>query len=324
MEEVSSKPCVRCGIEKPLAEFHKAAKGKFGRNSKCIPCTKEIRFSKLGVTEISKHFVVIKNGIPYKTCRDCKEEKHLKYFLHSSHSGRKSPICRKCNYFKKAKAYESNGIIFKHCKDCHIHKPLSEFSLNTGNIGYFGRRNVCIGCMRVRYAGYRSNYPELASERNRRWREANPEKAKESKRRWYSANAERSRAEGQRRRARLRQLDNSLTALEWKLTCEIFDHKCALTGDSDISMDHFIPVSAGAGGTNSLNVYPLSKRLNFSKNDKNPFEWFEQNKLRFNLQQEKFDRLVGVLAALNCMRIAEFKAHVYSAFEEENKHGEDD
>lgn len=320
MEGISSKPCVRCGTEKPLTEFHKSAKGKFGRNSKCIPCTKEIRFLKLGIAEPSKYFTVIKNGIPYKTCRDCKVEKHLKYFMYSTFSDRKSPVCRSCIYFKKAKAYESNGVIYKLCRDCHTHLPLSCFSVNNPKRGYFGRNGVCMGCMRVRFKKYREADPETILERGRRWREENPDKMREAKKRWTERNPEKSRAQGQRRRARLRKLDNSLTDQEWRLTCEIFDNKCALTGSEDISMDHFIPVSTGTGGTHSGNVYPLSKSLNFSKNNKNPFEWFEYAKDKFDLEDDKFERIIGVLAAMNCMRVDEFKEYVNSAFEEENRY----
>lgn len=35
---MKTKTCTKCGVEKPLLEFHKSKKGKYGRNSVCKKC----------------------------------------------------------------------------------------------------------------------------------------------------------------------------------------------------------------------------------------------------------------------------------------------
>ena len=92
---------------------------------------------------------------------------------------------------------------------------------------------------------------------------------------------------------------------------EYFDRRCALTGETDITEEHAIPLSIGHGGTIHGNMWPLCKRLNSSKYNKNIFEWFEANRQRFELSQAKFDRLIEWLAAANDMTVEEYRDFVY-------------
>jgi 5-methylcytosine-specific restriction endonuclease McrA len=87
---------------------------------------------------------------------------------------------------------------------------------------------------------------------------------------------------------------------------------CALTGNQDsLHLDHVIPLSVGHGGTTFENIIPLSDTLNLSKNDGNLFEWFETNRQRFNLSQDKFNTLIDYLAELNEMTREEYREYVY-------------
>lgn len=308
--------CSCCNEYKSPDDFYKSKHGLLGRQHRCINCAKIERLKKLGRTKLLINYTFFKEGIPYKKCQSCDEDIHLKKFL--STSGRKYAKCKTCRYLTKAKAYKDNGRIYKQCKDCKSSKLITNFSKNGNGNGYFGRKNVCKYCMRKRYKRYRGANPELATKRSRDWRIKNPEKMAESKREWRLRNPEKERAQGQRRRARIKALDNTLSDLEWRLTCEIFGDRCALTGSPDITMDHFIPVSTGYGGTHGGNVYPLCSSLNFSKHNRNPFEWFHDVKERFDLDEDRFNKLIGVLAALNCMRTNEFREYVESIFEEVN------
>lgn len=38
------KPCLHCGHEKPLADFHVNSKGRLGRQAKCKPCTRALYY----------------------------------------------------------------------------------------------------------------------------------------------------------------------------------------------------------------------------------------------------------------------------------------
>lgn len=90
-----------------------------------------------------------------------------------------------------------------------------------------------------------------------------------------------------------------------------FHFRCALTGESVIHLDHVIPLAIGHGGTLVKNIIPLRKDLNLNKKDKNIFEWFDANKERFNLPQERFDRLIEWLASANAMSVDEYRDYVY-------------
>jgi len=78
--------------------------------------------------------------------------------------------------------------------------------------------------------------------------------------------------------------------------------------------DHFIPLSIGHGGTYVGNMSPLSRMLNSSKSDANPFEWFEANRQRFDLEQSAFDALVVKLAQQNGLTSEEFRSFTYWCF----------
>lgn len=89
-----------------------------------------------------------------------------------------------------------------------------------------------------------------------------------------------------------------------------FDSKCALSGDSNIHLDHVIPLKVGRGGTVYGNIIPLSYKLNSSKQDKNIFEWFKSTKNENNLSEEKFNDLIAYLAECNNMSVKEYKEYV--------------
>jgi len=90
-----------------------------------------------------------------------------------------------------------------------------------------------------------------------------------------------------------------------------FDSRCALTGDESIHMDHVIPLSLGREGRSRKgNLIPLSSFLNMNKGIKNIFEWFEDNRERFGLEQRKFDELIEYLADINDMTTEEYEEYV--------------
>ena len=123
-----------------------------------------------------------------------------------------------------------------------------------------------------------------------------------------------------RRNARERCLPNDLTNEQQNEIIAHFNNACALTGETtDLHLDHVIPLAAGYGGTTYGNMIPLRGDLNCSKNDSNLFEWFESNRQRFKLSQERFDALVKYLADVNEMTVEEYKAYYNGCFEGESK-----
>jgi transposase-like protein len=91
-----------------------------------------------------------------------------------------------------------------------------------------------------------------------------------------------------------------------------FGWKCAFSKRvTDISMDHFIPVAIGHGGTYYENLIPLNRSINSSKNDANPFLWSRNNKEYIN----SVNRVVEYLAIQNNLLVKEYKNFVNWCFD---------
>lgn len=230
-------------------------------------------------------------------------------------------------------------VVGKECTRCDEWKPLSEFHVRRDGLGKV--RADCKVCTNLRNhnyyeenkekkKGYNKKYyeenKEQIKEDTKKYREANKEWAKEYNQRYYEENGEQIRGnnrkyyeenkdifrvKNQRRRAREMALPGVWALKQKKEMLVYFDGKCALTGESDITQEHAIPLSIGHGGTIHGNMWPLCSRLNSSKHNKNIFEWFEANRQRFELSPERFDRLIEWLAAANEMTVEEYRDYVY-------------
>ncbi|WP_221930194.1 hypothetical protein [Melghirimyces algeriensis] len=111
-------------------------------------------------------------------------------------------------------------------------------------------------------------------------------------------------------------LSYDLTAADWYgIRYEKFNDCCALSGVNNISLDHFIALKTGHGGTVIGNVYPLCRLLNSSKGDMNPFEWVKRNGVRERIDIKRFNTLVEYLAEQNGLTVDEFRDFVYWAYE---------
>jgi hypothetical protein len=96
-----------------------------------------------------------------------------------------------------------------------------------------------------------------------------------------------------------------------------FDHACALTHSAEhVTMDHFIPIEWGHGGTYPGNVYPLDQQLNKNKSNKNPFKWIKAVRRDRAMRKGQhvdaaWNQLVTYLATENGLSVNEFKEFVY-------------
>ena len=86
---------------------------------------------------------------------------------------------------------------------------------------------------------------------------------------------ERNRAHKHKRRAKAAKLVHDLTAYEWEETLVGTEHKCVYCGAPWEHQDHFVPLSKG-GGYTALNMVPSCASCNFSKNNKDPFEFIRE------------------------------------------------
>ena len=127
-----------------------------------------------------------------------------------------------------------------------------------------------------------------------------------------------------RRSLRLKELPNTLNTCEKKEIRSYFHNACALTGNaSDVRLDHFVPVAWGTtplkyglGGTRVSNMVPLDNFLNNSTSSKNPFDWFDSNKVKHNLSESKWEEILEYLARKNGMSEVQFRNTVNACFKE--------
>lgn len=170
---------------------------------------------------------------------------------------------------------------------------------------------------------YRELHRDKRMAYSREWRQRNRERHLSNYRKWSLENKEylkeyrritlpRTKLQDQKRRARKKLLDDGLSFEQRNLTLKKFNYGCALTGDKqNLHFDHVIPISIGHGGTTYGNMIPLRGDLNLSKSDSNIFLWFETNKQRLNLSQEKFVELVSWLADVNGVSKEDYRDHVF-------------
>lgn len=117
----------------------------------------------------------------------------------------------------------------------------------------------------------------------------NPDKVLERRRRYNNSDRgkERFRLNDQRRRAKSKQVIADYNIKKWEM-CKIhFDNKCCYCGKTEpLTQDHFIPLSKGGEYTRN-NIMPACKSCNSSKNNKNFFEWYPEQKCYSKKREQK-------------------------------------
>jgi len=228
----------------------------------------------------------------------------------------------------------SGEIVAKVCRKCDKVTYINDFWADKK--AFASTRGECSSCSHVyRYtdkvkeyrkkwrednadrldAWYKANH-ERRIEQKRQARRANPEHYRKVHQEWRHRNPEKIRTKDSNRRARVKKLPNNLTDIQWKEVLAKFDNSCALSGKrEDVQIDHVIPIATGHRGTVLENILPLNANLNASKQDKNIFEWFQSNKLIYNLDQERFDATIEYLAEVNKMTVDDYKKYYDGCFE---------
>lgn len=198
------------------------------------------------------------------------------------------------------------------CGKCKQWKPLTDFGKDKRAPSGF--KNRCKKCDAENSKKYRKRNVDYIKDYNRRYYTENKEKYMDLQRENRRKNKVKHNSYKQIRRARKNALPDTLTPEQIEKITTRFKGACALTGSTDYELDHFIAITTGHGGTTFENMIPLSRALNASKNNKNPFEWFENNKHRFGLDDSKFFSLIDYLANINGMSTKEFHDYVYKCY----------
>ncbi|MGM7720626.1 hypothetical protein [Metabacillus sp. Hm71] len=245
-----------------------------------------------------------------KKCKECNKEKPLNNFkskeMYSKRKGSYiyyNPRCLNCEKLLRKKDYEEN-------KEARIASTMKCYYKNHEKRKAYNNeykkknRDKMLDYYTEYYWNNRNHLLELANE----YRMENKEYYNE-----FQKN----------RRLLFNSLPNTLTKDETKLIFDTFNNKCALTNSiEEVTIDHFIPVIWGHGGTYKGNVYPLTKSLNMSKGAANPFEWIKKEKIHNEIDFDSWNKLIKYLATENDMSIEDFKNYTYWC--ENNKRSADE
>lgn len=218
----------------------------------------------------------------------------------------------------------------KVCSDCKESKDLIEYYTQKKKDKY-GAKYIyyqprCKKCSIKKSQNWQKEHPERVKEISikdkktktdyhkslkKKYYEENKEKVKMYKKDWDRKNTEKHVVYNSNRRAYKNNLINTLTDKDVKRLEVTFSKKCFLSGKDDTHLEHFIPLSWGHGGTYVGNVYFLWKNLNFSKSNKNPFEWIKEKEVANKIDIDKWYKLIKILAEQNNLTVEEFREFVY-------------
>lgn len=209
-----------------------------------------------------------------KICKKCGKDLPMTREYFTIAKGNKdgfSNCCKKCRGFKnygfslatENKELKKQGL--KKCKYCGEIKPIEEYRM----IGKTRRIEYCPDCEEIA--------KKQKSEYDKKYLEENKEHKKEYYNIWKKQGGQEiRRINEQTRKARKKELENTLTIDEWKECLSYFDNKCAYCGDESegLTQDHVIPVSKGGGYTKE-NIIPSCKHCNSSKCNKDLEAFYE-------------------------------------------------
>lgn len=232
-------------------------------------------------------------------------------------------VCSRCHVEKEASLYyknkrSSDGYAY-HCKECQ-NKATKQWKKDNPQLdkemnkrAQEKRREAKAASQRIYYQNNREYYSNISSKYKGRYPSKHKTPAMKAYAKLYRENnKERIQYHRRKRKALIRGSVINFSENEYENVMNHFGGKCAITGSTDIHMDHFIPISTGYGDTVIGNMIPLDASLNLSKNASNPFEWIKN---RNDIDLKRFEDVVFYLANLNGLTVAEYEAHVYNCFD---------
>lgn len=192
----------------------------------------------------------------------------------------KTKICAKCGQEKPATTEYWHK--FKDCK-YGLHSQCKECK-NKDNAKWREGNKESIA--EVKKQWYIKN-KEKKNETDRLWRENNVEYCIEQSKKYQKENLDVFRRNNQKRRARKRKLQNTLTVKQWTIIKNDFNNQCAYCGREmkRLEQDHFIALSKGGEYTHN-NIVPACRTCNARKNDKDFFEWYPKQ-VGYSKEREK-------------------------------------
>jgi hypothetical protein len=297
MEEIIKKKCSKCGEDKPATTeyFSKHKRSKYGLRNECKECDK-----------IYKKQYKENNLAKYK---ELKKQCAYRYY-----NKNKTLILEKTKAYAKVNAEKIKKYKAKYCienKDILSQKRKEYYNKNKEKMNLqskmYYRENI--DKMKIMHKNWklknknilkqkRIENKEIIKNQSKLWREKNKEnikryskmykeKNKEAFKEYRRLNKTRINNHTQKRKAKKRQLPNSLTVEQWQNIKIKFNNRCAYCGrELPLAQEHFVPLSEGGEYTIN-NIIPSCKHCNSSKNDRNFFEWYKNYEF-YSKERENF------------------------------------
>ena len=191
MEEIETKICTKCGVEKPLTEFWKQKRSKDGFQNWCKECKLEYNYNWNPKPKKHREIHICPEGTAF--CIKCKQIKNINEFNKNSRNNSRGNVghwCKQCiheynvlnNPDPKINRRDDIKSGFKTCSHCKTKKPLKEFyKVSYRSMGY---SCWCIRCSREIYREYASK-PESKKRKQRYGNEYNKRPQTKEYRRQY-------------------------------------------------------------------------------------------------------------------------------------------
>lgn len=305
MEQILSKVCKKCGIEKPIDCFHNQKGQKDGKRPKCKDCRK---------AETQEYYAQNKSTMLQKS--QARYEKNKDKYLAKNAEYRKNHRneikARDAEYRKKNKEELSRKSREKWAQNSEKNKAYREKHAEKRR-AYTRRWLVENKERRAQFlienkermnadarAAYHAN-PERQYEASRKYIESNRDKVRATRRRWVKNNPAKAKIKYNRRRSAKKLLPTTLTAQQWIDCLAIFENKCAYCGGSPevLHQEHVIAQKHG-GGYVKENIVPACLCCNSSKGTKPMISWYVRRKYFDSQRLEKIlNYLYGDFNAIN-------------------------
>lgn len=200
--------------------------------------------------------------------------------------------CIECSLVKHNEYRRSKGIPakprkpkiegMKYCRKCDTYYPSTHEFFNKDKGQPDGLKGTCKKCANAQSSDWRKRNPDKQKQAQHTWYD---NKGADYHRKYNDDNREQARHIVRKRRARRKQLPDTLTFEQWQASLDYFKGCCAICGRPQglwhkIAADHWIPLShPDCTGTVATNIIPLchgNDGCNNSKNDNNALWWLHK------------------------------------------------
>jgi hypothetical protein len=308
---VEAKECTKCGVTKPLTEYHKQKRCVGGRTPNCKFCIRKKQYesrygSGVEVPEVSKQktreIVSIEVNGQIKDAKECnkclKVQPLTRFNNHRKGLGGKDQTCKKCvlernrewkkDNLDKSREYGRNWARRKYETDIEYRRKVLERDKKR----YQATKEIHAERWE-RY--YRENKSWLREKRKEHYHQNKEVYATRWKRYYQSPRGQEVTSKiAHKRRSLEKESITSLTTAQWKSCKKHFNNACAYCGsEGKLTKDHFVPVSKG-GDLVVTNVVPACVSCNSSKHAKDFFDWYPSY-FRYNSAREtKILKYLGI------------------------------